>query len=43
MTQMAITQTLFDFEMEETRQVVGPAPEITWEDPWSPSLGGVSL
>ena len=43
MTQLAITQMLFDLEMEETRQVVGPAPEISWETPWSPSLGGVSL
>ncbi len=43
MTQLAITQMLFDLEMEETRQVVGPAPEISWETPWSSSLGGVSL
>lgn len=37
MTQMQITQALFDFELEATKEVLGPAPEL--QLPFFPGLG----
>lgn len=37
LTQMQITQALFDFEMEATKEVLGPAPEL--QLPFFPGLG----
>ena len=28
LTQMRITQALFDLELDETRELIGPAPEM---------------
>lgn len=37
LTQMQITQALFDFELEATKEVLGPAPELPM--PYLPGLG----
>lgn len=38
LTQMRITQALFDFELDATKEVLGPAPELAL--PLLPGLGG---
>lgn len=38
-TQLSISQVLLDFQMDETRRVVGPAPELDFPNVFALSLG----